>query len=631
MDSTLLTCDSAVSCLGIDRGGALTLADLPNVTPFAPAYGPAMDAFVVVGTQGNGNVTAQDWGAQRAVSATAFAPDYRDPYTTNVTFSVSMNLSRRTTLAVSYVGTLGRKRPTAVDLNTPNVYNNPELLDALVRTRAGEDAPLFDQMFAGLNLSGLGAANGYGNVGTCVAPTAGFAPGPGGGAGNCPAGTYYQSGSAHLRRSSAFQTDLANGNFAAVASTLATFGEFSEGSVISSSTDWGQFLKGRAVRNGCDRLANATSSNRTDLISGNAGSGNTGAVRCFPEDYIIANPTLDAAAYKANWGFTNYHHLQTQFMMRMSTGVAFQATYVFSKLLALPRDFYKTNTAINDPDVGLSSASVTGFSDPRTSESRRRDYGLSSSNFTHAFHLNSGFRLPFGVGQPLFPHPSPWLGRVVGGWQIATVFNAHSGQPFSIVAADMLYGSSRGAATPSGLVNPDVVSPLWQTPQGHYRRNAADGSSNYFGNPSPLMLIRDPQCDRNVGPNLSALCTLKALAIKVAPGTPGAFPVGTGSSDWALLMLQNPLPGHQGTLGSQSMTQPRSFSFDASLSKEIVFRETTTATFSLEALNALNHSTASDVLINLGPGGILSDRSDGVSSSRFTVPRRIEMSLRLSF
>jgi hypothetical protein len=96
-------------------------------------------------------------------------------------------------------------------------------------------------------------------------------------------------------------------------------------------------------------------------------------------------------------------------------------------------------------------------------------------------------------------------------------------------------------------------------------------------------------------------------------------------------MLQNPLPGHQGTLGSQSMTQPRSFSFDASLSKEIVFRETTTATFSLEALNALNHSTASDVLINLGPGGILSDRSDGVSSSRFTVPRRIEMSLRLSF
>src|SRR5207249_891396 len=43
----------------------------------------------------------------------------------------------------------------SLDLNTSTVMYNPELFHALEVTRRGGDDPLFDQMFAGLRLSGV--------------------------------------------------------------------------------------------------------------------------------------------------------------------------------------------------------------------------------------------------------------------------------------------------------------------------------------------------------------------------------------------------------------------------------------------------------------------------------------------
>ena len=67
---------------------------------------------------------------------------------------MTRSLNRSMTLDVRYLGTLGKKREGLLALNLPNVYYNKELWDALEMTRRGEDAPLFDQMFAGLNVSG---------------------------------------------------------------------------------------------------------------------------------------------------------------------------------------------------------------------------------------------------------------------------------------------------------------------------------------------------------------------------------------------------------------------------------------------------------------------------------------------
>ena len=63
--------------------------------------------------------------------------------------------SIRPTLDVRYIGTLARKQLGGMDLNTSTVYYNPELFNALEVTRAGGNDPLFDQMFAGIRLSGV--------------------------------------------------------------------------------------------------------------------------------------------------------------------------------------------------------------------------------------------------------------------------------------------------------------------------------------------------------------------------------------------------------------------------------------------------------------------------------------------
>src|SRR5204862_7349082 len=64
-------------------------------------------------------------------------------------------------------------------------------INALLATQGGADAPMFDQMFKGLNL-------GSGVVGTAI------------------------SGSEALRRNASFRTLIANGDFAAVARLLNT-------------------------------------------------------------------------------------------------------------------------------------------------------------------------------------------------------------------------------------------------------------------------------------------------------------------------------------------------------------------------------------------------------------------------
>src|SRR5262249_41031149 len=149
----------------------------------------------------------------RATDFLAYDPNYVTPFTENLTLSVTRSLSRTMTVDVRYEGTLGRKRADSafglggvfgggLNLNLPNVYHNPELFEALEMTRRGEDAPLFDQMLAGLDLHGT-TGTGYGPVGTVF-------------------GGVLQHGSAHLRRNSTFTSNLAIGNYDAIAATLNT-------------------------------------------------------------------------------------------------------------------------------------------------------------------------------------------------------------------------------------------------------------------------------------------------------------------------------------------------------------------------------------------------------------------------
>jgi hypothetical protein len=126
----------------------------------------------------------------RSQVLSVFAPDYKTPYVETFTLGITRAVTSNLTLDVKYLGDRGLKLHSSLNLNEADFRNNG-LLQALAITRAGGDAPMFDQMFKGLNL-------GSGVVGTAL------------------------SGSEALRQSSSFRTFIANGDFASVARLLNT-------------------------------------------------------------------------------------------------------------------------------------------------------------------------------------------------------------------------------------------------------------------------------------------------------------------------------------------------------------------------------------------------------------------------
>jgi hypothetical protein len=208
---------------------------------------------------------------QRNQTIIVYDPNYVNPYIQNFNMSVTRNIQRNVTLDVRWVATRGTKLAGSLALNQVNFLTNG-LLEALEITRAGGNAKLFDDMFRGLNVSG--STSGFGPVGSTVSGVP-------------------QTGSMHLRQNATFRANIANGNFAAVATSL----------------------------------------NTSTLATGQAG----GLIRnsgLFPENFIVNNPQFSNVTYNTNPGNSIYHSLQTSVTVRPTSGISYQGTYSWQKGIA---------------------------------------------------------------------------------------------------------------------------------------------------------------------------------------------------------------------------------------------------------------------------------------------------------
>jgi hypothetical protein len=510
-----------------------------------------------------------------ASSGTAYAYDtrYATPYVQNFNLSVTRTLRSNLSLDVRYIGTVSKKQPSRINLNIPNVYHNKELFEALEITRAGGNALLFDRMFAGLNLTG-GAA-GYGPVGTVV-------------------NSVLQTGSAHLRRNSILGDHLANGNFAEVSRLL-------NGSTIPAQGLLGlpQGLAGvgaRLLRNGCDRMAAGQT---------RVGPDNVAPLRCFPENYIRANPQLENSFLNNNSASSNYHSMQAQIMLRPTRGFMTMGTYTWSKNLGIPGFAHVVNNA-TPPD----------HTDP---SDRRADYTYTDGHRAHDFRSSGVFELPAGPGRLLFGSSSGWVARLVEGWQAGIIVTMTSGARADISSSYLLPGGT--TAFPTGLYGagvPDIVgssSPSTPLLKGNVRWNGDHNPSgtlhggSYFGTPNAFVKVSDPQCAGvTIADGLRSFCSLTAVALRNADGSTGQ------------IVLQNPKPGTRGNLGQNSIELPGNWSFDANLAKTIRISESgwiKSLQFRLDATNVLNHPNPvlPDLNINSSsPFGIITAKGDQTRS-----------------
>jgi Carboxypeptidase regulatory-like domain len=493
-----------------------TYLDLKSVSTIVPG--------LPIGTPGSGSLPLY---ARASTTTYGWAPDYQTPYVQNFNLAVTTNVHRNMTLDVRYIGTQGRKLLGDIDINTNNIYYNKELFDALTVARAGGDSPLLTQMFAGLNF-------GNGIIGQAT------------------------TGAAALRASTVFNQNLINGNLIAVANSLISgTGVPTTGSV--AATTLGVTPSGRLIRNGCDRIA-ATGQTSFNGIS----------LRCFPENYLISNPQLGAAAYRVNSGSSNYHSVQAQFTMRPTQGLTFQTTYTWSKSMTLPAD--SNTNPLN----------------------RRLDYTRAYSNIPHDMRTNGSFELPIGPGKWLLGKSNGVLARALEKWQIGAILNLSAGRPVTLLGGTGLnYGSSISSTTPN--IAADVVGDF-DIRQADLYWDGVNNKGSLFGKDNPFISVTDPQCPAT-GSGQTAYpttltCGLTAVARLVAAGTPGAVQYGvdaTGKPRYGVIVLQNPKPGTQGNLGQSTFDMPGTWRFDGNLSKSFRISETKSVQFRMDATNVLNH------------------------------------------
>jgi hypothetical protein len=290
---------------------------------------------------------------QRNQSIAPYDSNYLTPYIQNFNVSVTRTVRPNLTVDVRWVGTRGVKLYGSVNLNQVN-YTNNGLLEALNITRAGGDAPLFDAMFKGLNVSGAGTAR----VGDVVAGVV-------------------QTGSMQLRQNTVFRGNIANGNFAAVSSSINTFNVANVGA-------------GGLLANG------------------------------YPPNFITNNPQFLNVNLQTNPNNSIYHSMQSQVTYRAIQGVNLQATYSFQRGIA-SNNAGGTTTWLNVLDRGL-------------------DRSIQGTSRKHDFRLNGTVELPIGPNKLVLGNSTGIVARLIERWDVSMILNLLSGSPLDITGTNTYFG-----------------------------------------------------------------------------------------------------------------------------------------------------------------------------------------------
>jgi len=135
-----------------------------------------------------------------------------------------------------------------------------------------------------------------------------------------------------------------------------------------------------------------------------------------PQDRSIY-PYIGPTFYDRSIGKGDYNALQFLFDKRFSNGLAYQVSYTFSKILDDGSDgwYGVEGFSVENPYSYQNNRSVAGY------------------DLTHVLSVNVVYELPVGKGKALATHNSV-VDYIIGGWQVNTIAQAHSGLPYSITA-----------------------------------------------------------------------------------------------------------------------------------------------------------------------------------------------------
>ena len=277
---------------------------------------------------------------------------------------------------------------------------------------------------------------------------------------------------------------------------------------------------------------------------------------------VTTNPTTGAGTavrqyggrfaeidYKTSGGVDQYHSLQTSLQRRFASGVSLGVQYTWAKELG-------TSSGSNEATTSQAPLQVYG---------QAPEYGRGINDIRHSFNATFLVDAPIGKGKMLD------LGSVgntvVGGWQIGSIVNYHSGVPIDVLItrADVSYVGNAGTAyAGQTFANPVIVGGVVQTtavqnvPGGGNTRNIR--RPNRVAGVNPLVGGRQYQASL-LGPQFI---------------NPAAF--------------STPAAGTFGNQRRNDLSGPGLVQVDLTLQKEFRFTERFHFKFVADAFNVLNHA-----------------------------------------
>ncbi len=282
--------------------------------------------------------------------------------------------------------------------------------------------------------------------------------------------------------------------------------------------------------------------NNSAAITGVGGSLVAGAK--LPPNFFVVNPAFPDAFLATNSGHSTYNSLQVLVNRRLQSGFTIQGSYVFSK-------------GLGDDSAGDNAVFLNDY---RTLTNFGLDKQVLAFNHASVFKINGLYELPFGPGKPFLSHANGVVSRIVGGWQVGSIFTYETGAPISITANQTGLGGYTANFT---TYTASQVGPI---PTGVSK--VSNGVVYFPG----FTQVPDPSISQitSLG-NLNQLSSMKAI---------------TNSS--GQLVYVNPLPGQLGSLAIDSLTGPRVFRIDLNLIKRIRITERFVAQIGVTAENLTN-------------------------------------------
>jgi hypothetical protein len=269
-------------------------------------------------------------------------------------------------------------------------------------------------------------------------------------------------------------------------------------------------------------------------------------------------------------GRSNYN--AGQFMLRhhITHGLTWDFNYTYSK--SIDEGSNAERISLNE-GFGFASQIINAF---QPSQNR----AVSDYDMTHQINSNWVYELPYGHGQKWGAGSNAFVNAILGGWTLSGLYRWSSGLPFSV---------SNGFQFPT---NWDLTGQA---------------------------VLTGPKPATGVGNNCSS-------------GTcnPNVFVGATGGTGNAVNSFDYPFPGESGA--RNNLRGPGYFNIDAAVRKSWELTERVKLAFGFDAYNVTN-SVRFDVgsVTYNGNAAIDSGSAFGNYESVLTGPRRIEVSLRLSF